>query len=231
MEVGDSLAAIEQLVFVEQRLSMAELIEACRHDFAGAEGLRLRLQRSAKFGDDDRRADRWVGRVCELFAATLEGKFNSRGGEYVAGFYSVTCHQAFGEVVAALPSGRGAGEPFSSGISPGCGGRQGPTAALRSAASLPNHVAKNGINFNLELAPWMVSGADGATTLQSLIDGGFANGCMQLQLNVIDPKILIEARDNPGRHRGLLVRVSGYSAYFDDLSPAMQQEIIDRMTG
>ncbi len=67
--------------------------------------------------------------------------------------------------------------------------------------------------------------------IRSLIDGGFANGCMQLQLNVIDPKILIEARDNPGRHRGLLVRVSGYSAYFDDLSPAMQQEIIDRMTG
>jgi len=231
VEVGDSLAAIEQLVFVERRLSMAELIEACRSGFAGADKLRLRLQRAAKFGDDDARADRWVGRVCELFAASLEGSYNSRGGQYVAGFYSVTCHQAFGEVVGALPSGRGAGEPFSSGISPACGGRQGPTAALRSAASLPSEVAKNGFNFNFELAPWMVAGADGAATLQSLIDGGFASGCMQLQLNVIDPQILIEARDNPGRHRGLLVRVSGYSAYFDDLSPAMQQEVIDRMVG
>ncbi len=103
-----------------------------------------------------------------------------------------------------------------------------PTAALRSAATLPLHLAQNGVNFNLQLAPWIVSGPDGARTLQQLIDGGFAAGCMQMQVNVYDPKILIEARDHPGRYPGLLVRVSGYSAYFDDLSPEMKEEIIQR---
>ena len=128
-----------------------------------------------------------------------------------------------------MPSGRLASQPFSSGISPSSGmDRLGPTAALRSAASLPLQIAKNGVNFNLQLAPWLVAGSEGARTLQALIDGGFAAGCMQAQVNVLDPKILIDARDNPGRYPGLLVRVSGYSAYFDDLSPEMKQEIIER---
>ncbi len=165
----------------------------------------------------------------ELFARRVEGHTNTRGGRYVAGFYSVTSHQAFGEVVGALPSGRVRGEPFSSGLSPGAHGRRkGPTAALRSLSALPFESAKNGINFNLELPPWMVAGKEGVQALEALIDGGFGAGCMQMQINVLDPKILVEARDNPGRHSGLLVRVSGYSAYFDDLSPAMQQELIDR---
>ena len=64
--------------------------------------------------------------------------------------------------------------------------------------------------------------------MQTLLDGGFKAGCMQMQVNVLDPAVLIDARDNPGKHPGLLVRVSGYSAYFDDLSPTMKQEIIDR---
>ncbi len=71
-------------------------------------------------------------------------------------------------------------------------------------------------------------GDAGAERLRALVDGGFAAGVMQMQINVLDPKLLIEARDNPGRYPGLLVRVSGYSAYFDDLSPDMKQEIIDR---
>ena len=131
--------------------------------------------------------------------------------------------------MGALPSGRGAGAPFSSGLSPANGvDRSGPTAALRSVAGLPLHVARNGVNVNLKLDPWIVAGTAGVRRLRELIDGGFAAGCMQLQVNVLDPQILIEARDHPGRHPGLLVRVSGYSAYFDDLSPEMKQEIIDR---
>jgi formate C-acetyltransferase len=104
--------------------------------------------------------------------------------------------------------------------------REGPTAALQSQANLPLHLAGNGVNFNLKLDPWVA--ADGGELLEGLIDGGFAAGCMQMQVNVLSPAILLEARDHPGRYPGLLVRVSGYSAYFDDLSPEMKQEIIDR---
>jgi pyruvate-formate lyase len=80
----------------------------------------------------------------------------------------------------------------------------------------------------LQLAPWVVQGEAGTSWLRSLVDGGFDAGCMQPQVNVLNPGLLVEARDNPGRYPGLLVRVSGYSAYFDDLSPALMQEIIDR---
>jgi formate C-acetyltransferase len=229
VEVGDSLAAVEAVVFQARRASMAELIHACREGFHQHDTLRARLRKAPKYGNDDFFADRFVACVMERFSACLAGQCNTRGGDYAAGFYSVTAHHAFGEAVGALPSGRLAGAPFSSGLSPGNGlDRAGPTAALRSATRLPLHLARNGVNFNLKLDPWVVDGADGTRRLQELIDGGLAAGCMQMQVNVLSPQILIEARDYPGRYPGLLVRVSGYSAYFDDLSPEMKQEVIDR---
>jgi len=229
IEVGDSLAAIDTVVFRTQRAAMAEVITACRQGFAGHDALRARLCNAPKYGNDDALADGWVARVVEQFSACLSGHRNTRGGAYAAGFYSVTAHQAFGEMVGALPSGRLAGTAFSSGLSPGNGlDRRGPTASLRSVASLPLHLARNGINFNLKLDSWVVAGPEGTQRLRALIDGGFATGCMQIQVNVLDPQVLIEARDHPGRYPGLLVRVSGYSAYFDDLSLEMKQEIIDR---
>ena len=229
VEVGDSLAAMESVVFRARQTTMGELIRACRDGFRGHDILQARLRKAAKYGNDDPVADGFVARTMQLFAACLAGRFNTRGGDYAAGFYSVTAHQAFGQVVGALPSGRLAGAPFSSGLSPGNGAdRSGPTAVLRSVAGLPLYLARNGVNFNLKLDPWVVAGETGVRRLQELIDGGFAAGGMQVQLNVLDPQILIEARDHPGRYPGLLVRVSGYSAYFDDLSPEMKQEIIDR---
>ena len=229
VEVGDSLAAVESVVFRSGQASMAQVVAACGDGFRHHDTLRARLRKAPKYGNDDPFADGFVARVMELFSRCVVGRRNTRGGDYAAAFYSVTAHQAFGEVVGALPSGRLAGTPFSSGLSPTNGAdRAGPTATLRSVAGLPLHLAGNGVNLNLKLDPWVVSGADGAARLQHLIDGGFAAGCMQMQVNVLDPQMLIEARDHPGRYPGLLVRVSGYSAYFDDLSPEMKQEIIDR---
>ena len=229
VEVGDSLAAIETVVFRARRASMAELVRACRAGFHGHDTLRAHLRKAPKYGNDDSFADGFVARAMELFSACLAGRRNTRGGGYAAGFYSVTAHHAFGAVVGALPSGRLAGASFSSGLSPTDGlDRAGPTAALRSVAALPLHLAANGVNFNLKLDPWVVGGPAGERRLQQLIDGGLAAGCMQMQVNVLDPRVLLEARDHPGRYPGLLVRVSGYSAYFDDLSPEMKQEIIDR---
>ena len=231
VEVGDSLAAIERVVFGEQRATLSEVRAACRTDFAGCDALQAWLRRAPKFGNDDPNADVYTGEVMRVLAQALEGHVNRRGGRYVAGFYSVTSHVAFGEEVGALPSGRPAGAPFSSGLSPTSGhARRGPTAALLSLASLPVQMAPNGVNFNLELSPLSLRGGSGPRHLQGLIDGGFAAGCMQLQVNVLDRAHLVEARDHPGRYPGLLVRVSGYSAYFDDLSPTMKQEIIDRLS-
>ncbi|MCC6847870.1 MAG: formate acetyltransferase [Deltaproteobacteria bacterium] len=228
-EVGDGFAAIEEVVFRRKAATLAEVVAACRRNFSGDDALRARLRNAPKYGNDDRAADGFVARVMEAFAQTLAGHTNARGGEYAAGFYSVTAHQAFGALVGALPSGRSKGRPFASGISPASGmDRKGPTAMLQSVASLPLRVAKNGANLNLMLPPWTLSGGEGPARLQALVAGGFRAGVMQLQVNVIDRDLLIEARDHPGRHPGLLVRVSGYSAYFDDLSPEMKQELIER---
>ncbi|MBI2058240.1 MAG: formate acetyltransferase [Nitrospirae bacterium] len=230
VEVGDCLAAIDWIVFQKKKATLGQVIRACRKNFIGYEELRARLRNAPKYGNDDPLPDGYVGRVMEMFDSTLRDRVNTRGGEYVAGFYSVTSHVAFGRKVGALPSGRCTGDPFSSGLSAGNGrDRRGPTALLRSQAALPLHVARNGINFNLQLDPWSVEGDSGSRRLGALIDGCFKSGGMQMQVNVLDPKVLMEARDHPDRFPGLLVRVSGYSAYFDDLAPEIQQEIIDRM--
>ncbi|MCC6524451.1 MAG: formate acetyltransferase [Polyangiaceae bacterium] len=230
VEVGDSLAALARVVFEERRATMAEVVTACRQGFRGGEALRARLRRAPKYGSDDPAADRYTARVMELWSAALAGRATTRGGEYVPGFYSVTAHQAFGAIVGALPSGRPAGVPFSSGLSPSSGAeRRGPTAALLSQAALPLALAKNGLNFNLQLPPLSVAGDEGGRWLAGLLAGAVAAGCMQVQVNVLDHRVLCEARDRPGSHPGLVVRVSGYSAYFDDLSPEMQQEVIDRL--
>jgi pyruvate formate-lyase/glycerol dehydratase family glycyl radical enzyme len=229
VEVGDSLAAIEMVVFEQRAASMADVVTACRHNFRNDPALRARLRSAPKFGNDHPLPDRWVGRVMEAFAEILRPQKNTRGGAYAAGFYSLTIHQVFGEHVGALPCGRLRGEPFSSGISPQNGAdRKGPTAVFGSVAKLPLHLAENGVNLNLKLPPWLVAGKDGAMLLANLIAGAFTSGCMQAQVNVLDAKTLEEARNHPGRYPNLLVRVSGYSAYFDDLSPELKQEIIDR---
>lgn len=229
VDVADSFAAMAQVVFEEKRTSLAELLEACRTNFVNHEALHRRLCDAPKFGNDDARADLWTARVMELFALGLSGRKNTRGGDYVAGFYSVTAHAGFGELVGALPSGRLAGRPFSSGISPTTGAEaRGPTASIRSVAGLPAQFALNGINYNLKLSPGTDDSREGAPVLRGLMDGAMALGCMQMQVNVLDPQVLMEARQHPGRYPGLLVRVSGYSAYFDDLSLEMKDEIIQR---
>ncbi len=227
VEVGDSLAALQKVVFDAGKASMSELVAACKDGFAKNPKLRARLLAAPKYGNDEPFADASVARTMKLFAAILPSGENTRGGRYAAGFYSVTTHLAFGEKVGALPSGRLGGKPFSSGLSPAHGAdRSGPTAALMSLAGLPFDAAQNGANYNLQLAPW--AGAAQSDAVEALTKGAFNAGCMQLQVNVLDPNVLIEARDNPGSHPGLLVRVSGYSAYFDDLTPQVQQEVIDR---
>jgi pyruvate-formate lyase len=145
--------------------------------------------------------------------------------------YSVTAHNYFGRVTGALPHGRRKGQAFASGIAPLNGmDRRGPTALLNSINRLDFCRIANGVNCNLKLDPHSLRGDTGVTTLDCLIKTYFRRGGMQVQVNVLDPAVLMEARDNPDRYPHLLVRVSGYSAYFNDLSPDMKEEIIQRST-
>ena len=228
-DTGDALFAIERAVFTDRRYSLAELRDLLLHNLADPTAAAY-LRNLAKFGNDCEAADRWTRYVVETFAKRMRACGpNTRGGEYTTGLYSVTAHEFFGRVTGALPHGRRKGEPFASGIAPVNGAdRNGPTALLNSVNRIDFTRTANGINFNLKFDPHTLRGSTGPTALDSLLRTYFRRGGMQVQVNVLDPAVLKQARDDPDRHPHLLVRVSGYSAYFNDLSPDMQDEIIRR---
>ena len=229
-DVADSFAAIDHVVFQRRLAALPTVVDALRADFAGHELLRAHLLRAPKYGNDHPLPDGYARRVVALFARLLAAHTNTRGGPYSAGFYSVTAHVAFGEGVAALPSGRLAGAPLANGLAPSNGvDRHGPTATLNSVASLDAGVhARNGVNVNLSLDGGSLHGPTGVAAVEGLLRGYFRQGGMQLQINMLDPAVLQQALDDPSSHPWLLVRVSGYSAYFADLSPAVRRDLVER---
>jgi formate C-acetyltransferase len=167
--------------------------------------------------------------VAQIFHDALGKHRNTRGGPYVPGFYSVTCHIAFGKKVGALPSGRKAGEPFAASLGPANGrDRLGPTALLNSVSCVDSRLSPNGYALNLRFDPETLAGDRGLNVLVGLVKGFFSSGGMEMQLNVLDPDMLEDARLHPGKYPELVVRVSGYCAYFDDLPDAAKLEIISR---
>ena len=227
-DTGDALYAIEQAVFKEQRISLADLVSQLKRNLPD-EDLRAYLLGLEKFGNDAPAADHWTRWVVETFARNLGAHRNTRGGAYVTGLYSVTAHQAFGRVTGAMPHGRREGDPFASGIAPGNGmDRKGPTALLNSLNRLEFSKTANGVNFNLKFDKATLRGEAGRMALQSLIRTYFRRGGMQMQVNVFDADELLRAYRHPESYPNLLVRVSGYSAYFNDLTPKMKEEIIRR---
>jgi pyruvate-formate lyase len=200
------------------------------HDNIPDEVLRANMRRCDKFGNDEPGADRWTDFVVREFARVLESHGqNTRGGRYVTGLYSTTTHVRFGRVTGALPNGRRRGEPFTSGMAPVNGmDKKGPTAVLNSMNRVDYAMCPNGVNFNIKFASSVLAGKRGAAILQSLMQTYFGRGGMQAQLNVLDSETLKRAKAEPEMFPNLLVRVSGYSAYFNDLSGPMQDEIIAR---
>ncbi|MBT3218804.1 MAG: hypothetical protein HN348_06910 [Proteobacteria bacterium] len=229
-DVVDSLLAIDNIVYRQRQLSLPAFIKAVADDFVGHEALHARLtNRTPRYGEDEANTLLFSKQVSAIFVEEL-GRFrNPRGGPYLPGFWTMTTHQGFGSRLPALPSGRLAGQPLANGICPQLGNeRQGPTAALRAAAAITP--AKNGCVLNMKLDPEYVEGDKGDTLMDALVTGYFREGGMQLQFNVIDPAILLKARENPQDYRDLVVRVSGYSAYYVDLTPEMQDELLARAT-
>ena len=229
VDTGDALHAIQKAVFVERRFSMEQLVAVLKDNLSDPKDMAY-LKGIPKFGNDDEKVDQWTGYVIDAFVNTLNAfSPSTRGGQYTTGLYSVTAHEYFGRVTGALPHGRPKGAAFASGIAPLNGqDRLGPTALLNSMNRIDYTRIANGINFNLKFTPHALRGQTGKLALSSLIKTFFRRGGMQVQINVLDPSVLMAARDNPALYPNLMVRVSGYSAYFNDLAPAVQEEIIQR---
>ena len=227
--ISDSLAALKYHVFDRRTLGMDELLTALEHDFAGQERLRqLLLNRTPKYGNDDDYADGEMRAVFETYYRTVEGRPNTKGGQYHINLLPTTCHVYFGSVCGATPDGRREGAPLSEGISPVQGAdRCGPTAALKSAAKM-DHVLTGGTLLNQKFTPSLLEGETGLARLTDLIRAYFRLDGHHIQFNVVDAATLRAAQAHPEEHRDLIVRVAGYSDYFCDLSTALQDEIIAR---
>lgn len=225
----DALAAVRHHVYVARDLTMDVLLEALAADFAGYEEVLGTLRhRSPKYGNDDPEADAVMREVFETYFRALDGRPNTRGGRYHVDMLPTTCHVYFGSVTGATPDGRHAGKPLSEGISPVQGmDRHGPTAVVRSAAKL-DHERTGGTLLNLKFTPGLLQGEEGIRRLADLVRTYFRLGGHHVQFNVVSAETLRKAKADPQSYRDLIVRVAGYSDYFCDLVPALQDEIIER---
>jgi formate C-acetyltransferase len=225
----DAVAAVKFHVYDRGSIPMEALLAALREDFQSHEPLRqMLLHKTPKYGNDDDYADDLMVRLFNLYFDAVEGRKNTKGGEYHINLLPTTVHVYFGAVTGATPDGRRAGKPLSEGVSPVQGAdRHGPTAVLRSVAKM-DHVRTGGTLLNQKFTPQLLASDEGLEKLVQLIRGYFSLGGHHIQFNVVDAATLRAARDDPDEHRGLIVRVAGYSDYFCDLSRALQDEIITR---
>ncbi len=226
-DLADSLYAISEFVFKRKEFTLGDIAKACRKNFKGYEKLRAKIQQLPKFGNDHKEADDIAKTVAAMFDKLISANQNTRGGNWMPGLYSMTCHRAYGKRMPALPSGRLAGESLSNGIAPSDGNdRLGPTAMFHSVTSVDHSIFANGVNLNVKFDYDIIH--ENPAILSSLIEGYFKSGGMQLQVNILKPEILQDAILHPEKHKNLIVRISGYCSYFVDLSPEMQKEILNR---
>ena len=228
-DVADSLSAIKKLVFDEQKVSMAELLEVLSANFEGNEALRqLLLNKAPKFGNDDAYADEIARQSCSIFLKEVKNHTDYWGSVYYPGIWSIYMAVEMGPMVGALPSGRKSGESMAEGVAPsrGCD-KAGPTATVNSVARLDHHLMENGSIFNMKFNPSIFEEKN-LSRFSALQKTFFDQGGFQMQVAVVDRQTLLDAQKHPENHRNLVVRIAGYCAQFTELGPRMQEHIIQR---
>lgn len=228
--LADCIEAVQRCVFEDHDVTMDELIEACDCNFEGHERLRqLLLNKPEKYGNDQPRVDATYREMMHHIADTVQQWPDARGGHYAFGIDSQTMNIPHGQVTGALPDGRRAGEPFCDASSPMMGRDVcGPTATVKSVAAIDQDVLQEGALFNLRFDPSGVQGAKGREVIRGVVKTFFDHGGEHIQINVVDNETLLDAQANPENHRGLMVRVAGYMAYFTELDKSAQDTIIRR---
>jgi formate C-acetyltransferase len=227
----DCFAAVDELVFSAEKVSMSELRQALTDDFAGNEPLRQLCLNAPKFGQDNDRADKHAIRVLNTITSEFDRASRLGSSDEVIAFRCLTTdmgHIGAGAQLGATPDGRRAGKPVSDNMSPYPGScTQGITAMLRSAAKLPLHRINSG-PLNVRIQRRLVNGEEGLSRFTALLRTYFDMGGLQVQISVADTDELRDAQINPEAHRDLMVRITGYSAVFIDMCRKAQNEIIRR---
>ena len=227
--ITDSLSAIKYNVYDNEKFSMDTLLKAMEANFEGYEAeLNMVKNKTPKYGNDDDYADDIMKEVFNLYHGEVTGRPTVNGGQYRVDMLPTTCHVYFGEVMGASPNGRLAEKPVSEGISPEKGGdTNGPTAVIKSCAKM-DHLITGGTLLNQRFAPSVVQGEEGLDNMANLIRAYFNMDGHHIQFNVFDKNVLLAAQKNPDEYKDLIVRVAGYSDHFNNLSRALQDEIIGR---
>ena len=227
----DSLLAVKKLVFEEKKIGMAELIQAIEANYEGHDLLRQKLiNKAPKYGNDDTSADELARRVSQFWSEAVT-RYTSpfTGRRYRAGYLSWNYWIAYAPKTAATPDGRRRGTFLSNGVCPVNGAdRHGPTAVINSVGNLNLTTIPNGSSHTLSLSPSLARGKEHQEKLMGLLRANIEHGSSALQINVLDPETLKMAQKNPEEYRNLLVRVTGYNAYFVTLGKEIQDEIITR---
>jgi formate C-acetyltransferase len=229
--VADSLAAIKRAVYEEGWLTLRELRDMLASNFAGQEVLRQRLlNRCPKFGNDDDEVDAIAREIAECFCHEVLTHRDPVLGVCWPGIYTYHRFKSIGRMAGATPDGRLAGTPTSENQGPALGRAQlGPTATLHSLAKLPLHLTPAG-GQTLTLHPTLFAGPEGTKHLCDLIETYFGLGGGHLQINIVNADTLRAAQQEPDAYRGLVVRVTGYSAYFVTLDHQSQDLLIASAT-
>jgi len=228
--VGDSLAALKKVVFEDKLFTMAEVMEAIDHDFEGYEPVQRALLNAPKYGNDIDFVDDIVNdvlvRVCDECM-----KYHCHGNRLFTGAGgAITSNISLGWRTGATPDGRKAGEPFSEGGMSPYQGRNvsGITATMQSICKMNYGNAIGGSVTNVKFDPANLNDPSKLRRLAALLRLYCAQGGDIIQFNFIDNETLKKAMEHPEQYRDLLVRVATYSAYFSNLSRAVQEEIISR---
>jgi formate C-acetyltransferase len=230
--VADSFGALEQRIEQERKLGWSELLRFLDYNWSGPEGeaRRLLMKNSGRFGSGDSLSDEWAKRIADLFTRLVVEKSELGSWRLIPGIFSWALVFAMGKELGATPNGRKAGEPISHGANPHPGFRKdGAATAIAAAVAGVQPGYGNAAPLQLDIDPSAIHGTDATAIVESLIRTHFAMGGTQINLNVLSVKDVLEAFEDPSRHPELVVRVTGFSAYFSSLSPAMRKFVVDRI--
>jgi formate C-acetyltransferase len=228
--ITDSLAALKKHVYEEQNFSMDQILSALQKNFEGDEVMRQTIiNRTPFFGNDDDYADSIAVQVYNDLFETIDGKPNIKpGGKYHMNMLSTTCHVYFGKVLGATPNGRLASKAISDGTSPSHGAdTHGPSAVIKSLSKI-DQSKSGGTLLNQRFLPSLLKKEEDVKKLGHLIRSYFTLGGHHIQFNIVDTATLLAAQKCPEDYKDLMVRMAGYSDYFNDMNADLQQEIIER---
>lgn len=227
-DIINSLAAVKYLVYDTKQVSMETLLKALAADFEGYEDIQKLCLAAPKYGNDDERADFCVGETFTYVIDQFE-KYDTKFGKMTTGMLPVSGNTPIGKWVGALPSSRKAWTPLTDGIG-ATGGTDvnGPTALLKSVSHIPHARYTQGTQLNMKIDPEILKGNDGLRHGMNLLKTMCTLDVYHAQFNVVDRETLLDAQVHPEKHRDLLIRVAGYTAFFIELGKETQDEIIGR---